>query len=236
VIAKSGDIQRAVSEAKAYLTSPIDVLSLAITLSEKGEVDAALVVAEHGLSLEYDIGKVELAHWTQDRAIIVGKNELALQAAKVSFACTYDLTDYKAVQELAGNNWPAIKPDLLNDLRQSLFTSQKIDIYLHENMLEEAIQALEEPELAYDHDLHRVIKATKEIHPDWGIRLCLLRAERIMNAGESSKYEMAVSWLGTARDIYQQEKRQDEWETYLDKLLETHHRKYKLVPMLQNIR
>jgi len=103
-------------------------------------------------------------------------------------------------------------------------------------MLVEAMQALDDPGFATDHDLHRVIDATKETHPDWGIRKCRQKAENIMDAGSSKRYDTAVSWLGTAREIYQQEGRLGEWETYLDSLLETHHRKFKLVPLLKNIR
>lgn len=57
-----------------------------------------------------------------------------------------------------------------------------------------------------------------------------------MDEGRSKDYETAVSWLRIAHEIYQQHQRQQEWQTYLDKLLATHRRKYKLVPMLQNIR
>lgn len=236
MIAQSGDINRAIAEAKAYLNQPSEILSLAHVLAGQGEMDAALDVAEHGLSLEYDIGKIELASWTRDQAISAGKHGLALRAAQISFNRSHDLTDYKAVQELAGNHWLAIKPDLLHNLQQSWSTSKKIEIYLHENMLAEAMQAIDDPEFAYDHDLHRVIEATKDTHPDWGIRKCRQKAENIMDAGSSKRYDTAVSWLGTAREIYQQEGRLGEWETYLDSLLETHHRKYKLVPLLRNIR
>ncbi len=57
-----------------------------------------------------------------------------------------------------------------------------------------------------------------------------------MDAGSSGSYDTAVSWLKTTCDIYQQHGKQEEWETYLDSLLQTHHRKYKLVPMLRDIR
>lgn len=236
MIAKSGDVQGAVSEAKAYLNTPSEVLSLSMILVDQGDEKAALEVAEHGLGLEYEIGKFELARWTRDQANAAGKNELALQAAKVAFANSYDLTDYKIVQDLAGKNWPTIKPNLLKELHNCWSPSKKIDIYLHENMLSEAMQTLGDPEFVSDYDLHRVVEATKEIYPDWGIRIYRQKAERIMDAGNSGMYETAVSWLGIARDIYQQEQRLEEWETYLDNLLETHHRKYKLVPLLRNIR
>jgi uncharacterized Zn finger protein len=57
-----------------------------------------------------------------------------------------------------------------------------------------------------------------------------------MDAGRSGAYDTAVSWLRHARDIYQQHNRLPEWQRYLDSILQTHQRKYKLVPMLRNIR
>ena len=72
--------------------------------------------------------------------------------------------------------------------------------------------------------------------PNWGILKCKRKAETIMDAGQAKYYETAVTWLSTARDIYQQHQWQQDWELYLDSVLEKHHRKYKLVPMLRNIR
>jgi uncharacterized Zn finger protein len=103
-------------------------------------------------------------------------------------------------------------------------------------MLTEAMAVLDNLGYAPEHDLRRVIEATRETYPDWGIRMTKREAEKIMDAGSSGSYDTAVSWLKTARDIYQQHQRQQEWEAYLDRLLDTHHRKYKLVPMLRNIR
>ncbi len=57
-----------------------------------------------------------------------------------------------------------------------------------------------------------------------------------MNAGESGHYDEAASWLRRARDIYLQHQRQAEWTAYLNGLLERHARKYKLVPMLRDLR
>lgn len=85
-------------------------------------------------------------------------------------------------------------------------------------------------------DLHRVVEAARASTPDWGIRKYQEKAEEIMDAGRSGSYETAVSWLRYARDIYQQHKRLPEWQRYLDGILEIHQRKYKLVPMLRNIR
>ena len=80
------------------------------------------------------------------------------------------------------------------------------------------------------------IQATRADFPDWGIGKCRRQAESIMNAGKANAYDTAVNWLRTAHDIYLQHARGAEWQTYLAGLLETHGRKYKLVPMLRSIR
>jgi uncharacterized Zn finger protein len=234
MIAQSGDIEKAVAEGKAYLVYPQEILSLAHVLASKGEMEAALNVAEHGLNLEVEAGKVDLARWLRKQA--AGNHPLALKAAQVAFASSYELADYTVVQQLAGDEWQTLKPELLQMLGQGWSTTHKIDIYLHENMLAEAMGALDAQGFAIDYDLRRVIEATRETNPNWGIRKCKQKAEEIMDAGRSGAYDTAVSWLQTVRDIYQQHQRQREWEAYLDSLLETHHRKYKLVPMLRHIR
>ena len=236
MLAQSGDIDKAVAEAKAYLVYPREILSLAHILAAKEAIEAALDVAEHGLGLDDEHGKVELAQWTRDQAIAAGHDDLALKAAQTAFFTSYQLADYTAVRQLAGTQWPILKPELLQKLGQSGAVSNKIDIYLHEHMLVEAMQALDGPGFTTDYDLLRVIEATREITPDWGIRKYKQKAEEIMNAGNSGSYDTAVSWLRSARDIYLQHHRQREWQAYLDSLLETHHRKYKLVPMLRDIR
>ena len=236
MIAQSGDIDKAVSDAKTYLVYPQQVLQLAHVLATRGEMEAALNVAEYGLSLEEEMGKIELARWIREQAATNDHHPLALKAAHAAFTSSYELADYTAVQHLAGDKWQTLKPELLSKLQQCWFVSHKIDIYLHENMISEAMQTFDAQRFASDYDLRRVIKVTRETHPNWGIQNCKRMAEEIMDAGRSGAYDTAVSWLGTARDIYQQHQRQNEWETYLDSLLETHHRKYKLVPMLRNIR
>jgi len=236
MMAQSGDIEKAMAEAKTYLVYPQEILSLAQVMAAQGEMEAALNVAEHGLSLEQSHGKDDLARWTREKAAEAGNQVLELIAAQVAFTSSHKLADYTAVKQIAGDEWQTIKPELLQKLRQGWSATDKIDIYLHENMLAEAMQALDEDGFVTDYDLRRVIEATRETYPDWGIRKCKRQAEAIMDAGQSGAYDTAVSLLGTVRDIYQQHRRQQEWEVYLDHLLAIHHRKYKLVPMLRDIR
>lgn len=180
---------------------------------------------------------MELARWTRDQANDFGNQALALKAAQVAFRQGTTLADYTAVQQIAGKQWLTIGPDLLQQLQKSWHISDKIDIYLHENMLAEAMAALDEKQaFVLEADLHRVVEAARASTPDWGIRKYQEKAEEIMDAGRSGSYETAVSWLRYARDIYQQHNRLPEWQRYLDGILEIHQRKYKLVPMLRNIR
>jgi hypothetical protein len=207
------------------LVYPRQVLQLVHVLATRGEMEAALNVAEYGLSLEEEMGKIELARWMREQAATYDYHPGALKAAHAAFLSSYELADYTAVQHPVGDKWQALKPELLSELQQCWFVSHKIDIYLHENMISEAMETLDAQRLASDYDLRRVIKATRETHPNWGIQNCKRMAEEIMDAGRSGAYDTAVSWLRTTHDIYQQHQRQHEWETYLDSLLETHHRK-----------
>jgi len=237
MLAESGQIDKAVAETKEYLAYPSEILAVAQALAAQNAVTAALDIAAHGLTLKQESGMLALARWARETALAAKNQQMALQAAQVAFAAGTTLADYTAVQQIAGDQWPDIKPTLLQHLEKSWHVSHKIDIYLHENMLTEAMTTLDEKQVFVpETDLRRVVEATCATTPDWGIRKYQERAEEIMDAGQSRAYDTAVSWLRDARDIYQQHNRLSEWQRYLDRVLETHRRKYKLVPMLRNIR
>ena len=236
MIARTGDIDKTVAKAKASLVYPQAYYTLVNLLATEGHMKTALELAEYGLDLKENFGKAELAHWTREQAALVGDHALALKAAQEAFNSSFALADYKLAKELAGDKWQNIKPNLQEKLEQSWTTSQKIDVYLYENMLDEAMQLFSEQSYFHEHDLRRVIEAARKTRPDWGIRKSKHQAEYIMDTGKAGNYDTAVSWLRLTRDIYQEHKRQAEWERYLESLLDTHHRKYKLVPMLRNIR
>ena len=233
MLARTGQVTRAVEEAIQYLDAPDEILALAQLLVQLGQPAAALTVAAHGLGLADRREKTGLARWTAGQAQQAGDSALALRAAETAFLSGFELEDYQAVEHLAGEAWPAIKDRLLASLAQSI-AYHKLDIYLYENMLVEAMAIADR--LGYGTDLERVIQATRAQYPDWGIHKCKQQAERIMDAGKANAYDHAVTWLRLAREIYHQHARQAEWQAYLATLLDTHARKYKLVPMLRAIR
>ena len=233
MLARSGQVARAVAEARQWTESPTAVLSLARVLVEQGEHAAALDVAGHGLDMAGQGSKTELARWTVTLAQGADDPALALRAAQTAFTSSFELADYQVAERLAGADWPAVRAGLLEQMARS-GSYHKVDIYLYEHMLTEAMAEVDHS--FHSGDLERVIQETRTDFPDWGIGKCKQRAESIMNEGKAKYYDSAVGWVRTARDIYRQHDRGAEWQAYLNGLLETHARKYKLVPMLREIR
>ena len=233
MLARSGQAARAVAEARQWIGSPSEILSLARVLVEQGERAAALDVAGHGLDMTGEGSKTELARWTVTLAQGADDPALALRAAQTAFTSSFELADYQVVERMAGADWPALKAGLLEQMARS-GSYRKVDIYLYEHMLAEAMAEVDRS--FHSSDLERVIQAVRAEFPDWGIGKCKQRAEGVMNEGKAKYYDSAVGWVRTARDIYLQHDRGAEWQAYLNGLLETHARKYKLVPMLRGIR
>ncbi|MBX3056056.1 MAG: SWIM zinc finger domain-containing protein [Anaerolineae bacterium] len=249
MLARAGQVEQALAEARQLLTNAHEYLALAQVLAGQGEMAAALEIGESGLAVpepardEFglragsDSGKGALAVWLRDQAEQAGRPSLALQAAKIAFQHSCRLADYQAVERLAGDDWSVVKLELLPTLVSRTYGGEAIDIFLYEGMLMEAMKKIDASSYLYfGGELTKVIAATQEKYPDWGIQKYRQLAERIMGGGKAKDYDTAVSYLRQARDIYLQHQRQDEWRAYLGGLLTTHQRKYKLVPMLREIR
>ncbi|MCI0441024.1 MAG: SWIM zinc finger domain-containing protein, partial [Chloroflexi bacterium] len=235
MLAKLGRVTEAVAFGKQNLSSPEETLSLARTLSEHGERASAIEVARTGLSLPGD-NRATLARWLRGEAAGSGDGKLALEAGVTAFQESLDLEDYLIVESLAGPQWPAIRPSLLERVKTSKSASHKIEVYLHEGMVSEAVKAASEKGSYMGYDLlERVVDAAKESHPEWAIERCRQEAEPIMDEGKSQHYIAAARWLSLARGAYLANGRQVEWQQYLRGLLQKHARKYALVPRLKQL-
>jgi uncharacterized Zn finger protein len=235
MLVQLGRIQEAVDYGLRHLATTSEALALAKALREQGEIEEALRIAEHGLSLEGT--RASLARWLRDVASGASQSERALHAAVVAFRESPSLADYQAVQALAGARWPELRTELLNYLRQtsSYYPQAQVEILLDEELIEDAIKAVEAAGEPYAL-VEPVVDAALHSHPDWAIHACRRQAEPIMNQGKSKYYHAAVRWLEKARAAYLAAGRQAEWEDYLDTLLTQHNRKYSLVPMLKRLR
>jgi uncharacterized Zn finger protein len=111
----------------------------------------------------------------------------------------------------------------------------QVDVFLHENLVGDAISAVEgDP---FGGLVARVADAAIGTHSDWVIETCRRRqAEEIMNQGRSKDYDKAVDWLAKVRDAYLAAGREEDWLAYLAELIDHHQRKYKLRPMLEDLK
>jgi uncharacterized Zn finger protein len=231
MMVRLGRPEEAEEYGRGHLAAPEEALALAKALRERGELERARRVAEHGLALEGR--KASLAAWLRDLAAGMGKAELALSAARVAFDEALDLASYLRVQELAGGQWRELRAELLDRLRRvkGYYPSGPVDVFLHEGLVADAIAAVSG---GATHTLvERVVDAAMETHSDWAIQACRSQAESIMDSGKAQYYAAAAEWLRRAKGAHRVAGREQEWRSYLEGLVAQHGRKHKLVPMLK---
>src|SRR6266568_4019318 len=236
MLVRLGRVEEAISYGLKYLATTEEALALAKALYEHGEHEQSLQMAEHGLSLEGR--KASLAKWLRDQALSMGEQSRALPAAEAAFRDEISLENYQRVTEIAGEQWPERRRELLDYARQakSSYPKGQLDVFLHEGLIEDAIGALDP--YASHTLVEQVVDAALQAqsHLDWVIEACRKQAEYIMDRGKADLYYSAATWLAKARKAYHLLGREGEWQTYLNELLNQHGRKYKLVPMLKNLR
>jgi uncharacterized Zn finger protein len=233
MLVRLGRVEEAISYGRQYLATTDEALALAKALYEHGEHEQSLQIAEHGLSLEGR--KASLAKWLRDQAWSMGEKTRALTAAEVAFRDEINLENYQRVAEIAGEQWPERRAELLDHARQtkSSYPKGQIDVFLHEKLIDDAIAALDP--YASHTLVEQVVDAALQSQSqlEWVIQACRKQAEYIMDRGKAELYSSAANWLAKARKAYHMLGQKEEWQTYLDELLSQHGRKYKLVPMLK---
>jgi len=235
MLGRLGRVEEALEAAQTEMNSMEEAFALAKTLKEQGALQQALHIAQIGLQLSgnchYDLGI-----WTSGLAQKLGNKTTALQAKKMAFQAQPSLEEYQNIQDLAGEEWQTVKPDLLKILRvySSWETSPvKVDIYLQEGLIDDAIAIANELGDYHSNIIHRVMNAAIPHRPEWVISHACRRAESIMDAGKAEHYDFAIEWLRKARAAYLASDRPSEWSQYRAKLIAVHARKRKLMGMLQ---
>lgn len=231
MLVRLGRVPEAVDYGLQYLGTTEEALALAKALREQEDFQAALRIAEHGLSLEGS--RIALATWMIDLAHGMGDTGRALDAALIACRGAPALAAYQRVQDLAGECWPELRTELLAQLRQSrsYYPQGIVDILLHEGLVEDAIGAVQSG--ASYALIEQVVEAATTSHADWAIRMCRHQAEPIMEQGKSQYYHHAARWLERARAAYRAAGRETEWKTYLSELMARHRRKYSLMSRLE---
>jgi uncharacterized Zn finger protein len=228
--------QEAIAYGLKYLRTTEDALALAKALYEHGESEQSLQIAERGLTLEGH--KATLAKWLRDQAEAMDKMDVALTAAEHAFREEISLANYQQVAALAGEQWTEKRTALLDYIRNKKSYNQhgSVEVFLHEELLDDAIAALEPyaTHTLVEQVADSALKSQSQL--DWVIQASRKQAEYIMDGGKADHYYSAGKWLAKARTAYQASGRNGEWQVYLNGLLSTHGRKYKLVPILKGLR
>jgi len=233
MLVKVGRVDEAINYK--YITQVDEALALAKTLVTHQQVDRALQMGKCGLTLRGEPGK--LARWLRDLAHQEGQANLALNAAEVAFRQYLSQDDYEAIRFVAGERWVDLKPELLKSLIENdSYSYDRIDIYLSEGMIDEAVRYIKNQGYIGFDTLRKVTKAAVESHPEWVIERCQQQAEQIMDAGKSKAYYHAISWLETAKLAYHHANRDEIWQIYIETLINKHARKYSLRPSLEGLR
>lgn len=235
MLGRLGRVEEAIDAAQTQMNSMEEAFALAKTLSVQGALQQALSIAQSGLNLP---GKCqyELGIWTSDLAIELGDSEAALLAIKAAFQVKPSFFDYQKMAELAGENWESVKTDLLRIIRTDSdggTESAKVDIFLHEGLIDDAIAIASELSSYNSELIHRVMDAAIPHNPSWVIDNARRRAEKIMDAGKAEYYYYAVEWLKKARNAYLESGNKADWLSYRQNLMQTHARKRKLMGMFQ---
>ncbi|HIK06803.1 MAG TPA: SWIM zinc finger domain-containing protein [Trichormus sp. M33_DOE_039] len=235
MLGRLGRVEEAVTAAQTEMSSMEEAFALAKTLAEQGSLPQALEIAQAGFRL-WGNCQYALGVWTSDLALELSDHEAALLALKAAFEVKPHFVDYQKIAELAGEDWESIKPDLLRIIRASdnwAIQADKVDILLHEGLIDDAITTVSEISHYHAALVHRVMKAAIPHNPDWVIANSRRRAERIMDEGKAEYYSEAIAWLKQTRAAYLASGRQADWASYREQLMDIHGRKRKLMGMLK---
>lgn len=235
MLGRLGKVEEAMSAAKTQMTTMEQAFTLAKTLAEQGALTEALEIAQTGLNLPGNC-QFDLGIWTGDLAQELGDNAAALLAIKGAFAADPSFAIYQQIRDLAGVDWDGVKPDLLRIIRTSGgwgTEAAKVDIFLDEGLIDDAIAIVTELRSYHGDLIHRVMKAAIPYYPTWVIANARRRAESIMDAGKAEYYDEAVEWLQKARAAYLESGEKAEWSSYRAQLIEIHGRKRKLMGLFK---
>ncbi|WP_088892918.1 SWIM zinc finger family protein [Leptolyngbya ohadii] len=234
-LAELGRIEEAVTTARSRMTTAEEAFSLAKALRSQNQFAEALSIAQAGLPLPGHC-RYDLAIWTSELAENLEQPDIAQTASMTAFSVKPNFADYQRVRQFA-EDWDSTRFDLLYTLRQSHgwdAQEAKVDIFLHEGLIEDAIQAVH-GETYRSELVHRVMEAAISTHPDWVIEAACQRADAIMDRGKADRYDEAVKWLKQAKAAYLAAGQKAAWEAYFDRLRSFHGRKYKLMDLFKQL-
>ncbi|MBE9068245.1 SWIM zinc finger domain-containing protein [Leptolyngbya cf. ectocarpi LEGE 11479] len=242
MLGQLGRTEEAVEESAAVMTTCSEAQALAEVLRSQQKLPQALDIAIRGLRFESapTYNRYDFAVWTSELAEGLEEFDLALEARMIAFQARPSLQEYQTVESLAAD-WPEIKAELLDYLRTTenwMTRDAKVDVFLQEGLVEDAIASVDTPSYGYTQAnlVLRVMDAAIESHASWVIKVAKRKAEEIINAGKAKDYDLAVKWLQRTQRAYIAQNKQSTWQDYSDKIVSVHGRKRKLIGLMKAAR
>jgi uncharacterized Zn finger protein len=232
-------LEEAIASSATMLTTVEEAYFVAKALRDQGAPEDALAIARRGFTLAADNHGhklYELALWTCELAESLDDLDTALACGVKAFQESPSLEHYRKLQSLAGEDWPDLQLDLLDFLREFdhwHYKNEKIQIFLQEELIEDAIAAIPDVNSISRTLLDRVMEAAAVINPDWVIEKARPPAEKILDAKKSDSYQEAINWLKQVRNAYYQSGRSAEWKSYRSHLMKEHARKSKFMGLFK---
>ncbi len=233
-----GRHDEAIAEAE-HVQDEDQAFAIAQQLLEHGFEKQALYIANKGLQLQEEDAKryqtVEFAEWTARLAKSLGETGILLNAKIIAFKLKPSLATYHQIRDLNKTKWKTTKDILLKYLLQfdSFAAAEaKVNIFLEEKLFDEAI-AIANTSYCPSHTRLRVMQAVIKNNPQWVITKAQSLAEDIIARGKSDDYEQAIAWLEQVRNGYQTLKKEKEWLSYRNQLVEVNVRKRKLMELVK---
>jgi uncharacterized Zn finger protein len=243
LLVKLGRTEETIRLAERQVKSPQAAREIANALKEADEMDTALTVAELGLAFteaEHRQGRANLALWVRDAAEARNRPDLARQAAFIAVREMPNISNWVIAEQMAASSveWYELRNEILKDLQRlndasSYGRSDLTPIFLHENQIDDALKSVR---AGANHDLlSKVADAALTERPEAVLKISRREAEAIMDEGKSGQYETARDWLRRYKTALTNLERMDEWPAYREELLVKHKRRYKLIPLLQEL-
>jgi len=192
-------------------------------------------------------GTDDLARWIRNHASVLGREDLAREAAAWILQHTYPtLADYQAYRSLfSAADWPRQREQALAWMRANASPRDIMLALAEEGLLTEAMRVAEAPEEFADQDagwidyddreglVRHLLPYVRESHPEWVARQAWALAEDLIGTVNPAYYEPAVEWLEEARRAYARLGREAEWQARLNDLVQRHRRKRSLMRLLR---
>ena len=245
MLGQLGRVEEAIALAEEEMTTLEEAIALAKTLREQDKPTEALSIALQGLQLQSDNyhDAFKFAIWTRNLAEDLGDRDAALAAGLTAFEIQPSLKDYQILEKLSGKSWQKTKEQLLQQLKKQekwKGVEEQIAIFLHENLVEDAIAKTSSLSSTYnsyyDWLVLKVMDAAVVSHSQWVIKNAKIRAQNIIDQGKASHYDAAVEWLKRIKNAYIASGQEQKWLDYRKEIKNTHERKRKLMNLMSQSR